>query len=450
MTEAAVNHYLAEYDRFRDTLAATWPTQRRTDALEYLKTHGFPTRRTEQWKYTDVSPITRRKFTLGKHSAARIDDALVEKLRFSRLNCHELVFINGSFCAELSRNLSLPRLPVGAAVCALQSERDGNAELLERYFGNEYIGHAFTALNTAFLNDGVLVHVPDGMEIAAPIHIIHLGGREDETQPSQSSTMSHPRNLIALGRQAGASIIETYAGVPDSEYFTNSHTSILTQAGARLDYYKIQQESARAYHIGKTRISQQADSRVDCHALSLGGKLARWDIDVELNEPGAEINLNGLYLTSNRQHVDNHTLVEHKQPHTTSNEHYRGIMNGRSQAVFNGKVIVHEQAQKTEAHQSNANLLLSADAEVDTKPELEIYADDVKCSHGATVGRLDENMLFYLRSRALDEDTARSLLTYAFADEIIRDIKFPEIRERLEHSIAGELPDTDLIEEFIQ
>ena len=185
-------------------------------------------------------------------------------------------------------------------------------------------------------------------------------------------------------------------------------------------------------------------------ALSLGGKLARCDIDVELDEPGAEVNLNGLYLTNQRQHVDNHTLIEHKQPHTVSNEHYRGIMNGHSRAVFNGKVIVHEQAQKTEAHQSNANLLLSNNAEVDTKPELEIYADDVKCSHGATVGRLDENMLFYLRSRAVDKDKARSLLTYAFADEIIRDIKFPEIRERLEHSIAGELLDTDLIEEFIQ
>lgn len=447
MSEAAVSHYLAEYDRFRETLAASWPAQRRTDALEYLKTHGFPTRRTEQWKYTDVSPITRRKFTLGDRPAAGIDDALVEKLRFSRLDCHELVFINGIFSAELSRNLDLPS---NATVCALESERDGNAELLEHYFGNEDIGHAFTALNTAFLNGGVLIRVPDGIEIPTPIHVIYLGGRENETQPSQTSPMSHPRNLIALGRQAGASIIETYAGIPDSEYFTNSHTSILAQPGARLDYYKIQQESRRAYHVGKTLIRQEADSRVDCHALSLGAKLARWDIDAELLEPGAEISLNGLYLTGSRQHVDNHTLVEHKQPHTTSNEHYRGIMNGRSRAVFNGKVIVHEQAQKTEAHQSNANLLLSADAEVDTKPELEIYADDVKCSHGATVGRLDENMLFYLRSRAVDEDTARSLLTYAFADEVIRDIRFPEIRERLEQSIAGELPDTDVIKEFMQ
>ena len=171
---------------------------------------------------------------------------------------------------------------------------------------------------------------------------------------------------------------------------------------------------------------------------------------MDLNEPGAEVMLNGLYLGNNSQHLDNHTVVRHKQPHTTSREHYRGIMDGRARAVFNGKVIVHEQAQKTEAHQSNANLLLSGAAEVDTKPELEIYADDVKCSHGATVGRLDENMLFYLRSRAVHEDTARSLLTYAFADEIVRDIRLPELRARLEQGIVGELPDTDVIKEFMQ
>ena len=441
MTEAAVSHYLAEYDQFRDNLSSPWLAQRRASALEYLKTHGFPTRKTEQWKYTDVSPITRRNFTLGKAALTDVDETFVDSLRFSSLGSHELVFINGTFSAELSRNVQLPH---GVTARSLQSARTENAALLERYFTHEEIGHAFTALNTVFLNDGVLVHVADETELPAPIHIIYLSSQAGEAQ------MSHPRNLIVLGRQAGASIIETYAGTPDSEYFTNSHTSILGQPGSRLDYYKIQQESQRAYHIDNTRIRQQADSRIDCHSLSLGGKLARSDIDVELDEPGAEVNLNGLYLANQRQHVDNHTLIEHKQPHTVSNEHYRGIMNGHSRAVFNGKVIVHEQAQKTEAHQSNANLLLSGNAEVDTKPELEIYADDVKCSHGATVGRLDENMLFYLRSRAMDEDTARSLLTFAFADEIIRDIKFPEIRERLEHSIAGELLDTELIEEFIQ
>ena len=441
MSEAAVSHYLAEYDRFRDTLATPWLAQPRAAALDFLRTNGFPSRRTEQWKYTDVTPITRKKFTAGRSAPADIDATLVDNLRFSQLDCHELVFINGSFSAALSRNEPLPD---GMTAQSLQSVGTDDALLLDTYLSNGQIKNAFNALNTAFFNDGVLVHVPDNTEVATPIHIIYVTGVAGET------LMSNPRNLIVLGRNSGASVIESFAGTPDTEYFSNSHTSILGKAGSRLDYYRIQQESRRAYHIGNTRIRQEADSRIDCHTLSLGGKLARCDIDVELDEPGAEVNLNGLYLTNNRQHIDNHTLIEHKQPHTVSNEHFRGIMNGHSRAVFNGKVIVHEQAQKTEAHQSNANLLLSGDAEVDTKPELEIYADDVKCSHGATVGRLDENMLFYLRSRAVDQDTARSLLTYAFADEVIRDIKFPEIRERLEHSIAGELPDTDLIEEFMQ
>ncbi len=441
MSEAAVSHYLAEYEQFRDTLTAPWFAQPRAAALDFLRANGFPSRRTEQWKYTDVTPITRKKFTVGRSAPAAVDDAFVDSLRFSRLDCHELVFINGSFSAALSRNEPLPG---GVTVQPLQSVKPDDALLLESCFADGEIKNAFSALNTAFVNDGVLIHVPDNTEVAMPIHIIYVSGQADAT------LMSNPRNLVALGRNAGASVIESFAGIPDTEYLTNNHTGILARAGSRLDYYSIQQESQRAYHIGNTRIRQQADSRVDCHTLSLGGKLARSDIDVELDEPGAEVKLNGLYMTNNRQHVDNHTLVEHKQPHTTSHEHFRGVMNGHSRAVFNGKVIVHEQAQKTEAHQSNANLLLSGNAEVDTKPELEIYADDVKCSHGATVGQLDENMLFYLRSRGVDEHTARSLLTYAFADEIIRDIRFPEIRERLEHSIAGELPDTDLIEEFVK
>ena len=441
MSEAAVSHYLAEYEQFRDTLTAPWLAQPRAAALDFLRTNGFPSRRTEQWKYTDVTPITRKKFTVGRSASAAVDDAFVDSLRFSRLDCHELVFINGSFSAALSRNEPLPG---GVTVQLLQSVKPDDALLLESSFADGEIKNAFSALNTAFVNDGVLIHVPDNTEVAIPIHIIYISGQADAT------LMSNPRNLVALGRNAGASVIESFAGIPDTEYLTNNQTGILGRAGSRLDYYSIQQESQRAYHIGNTRIRQQADSRIDCHTLSLGGKLARSDIDVELDEPGAEVKLNGLYLTNNRQHVDNHTLVEHKQPHTTSHEHFRGVMNGHSRAVFNGKVIVHEQAQKTEAHQSNANLLLSGNAEVDTKPELEIYADDVKCSHGATVGQLDESMLFYLRSRGVDEHTARSLLTYAFADEIIRDIRFPEIRERLEHSIAGELPDTDLIEEFVK
>ena len=443
MSEAAVSHYLTEFDRFKNSRLPDWLPKQRADALEYLQSNGFPTRKREKWKYTDVSPITRRKFTLGPAAPEAMDEGFIDTLRFSGLDCHDLVFINGGFSERLSRAGNLPDEVTARSLASMKSE---NPALPERFLTGpgEEIDHAFTALNIAFLNDGALIHIPDGTQVLAPIHVIYA------TDKNTESIMSHPRNLIVLGRQARATIIETYAGREDTEYFTNSRTQILCQDSAQLDYYKIQQESHRAFHIDNTKIRQQRNSRIDCHSLSLGGSLARSDIDVELDEPGAEINLNGLYLANGRQHIDNHTLIEHKQPHTVSNEHYRGVMGGRARAVFNGKVIVHEQAQKTQAHQSNANLLLSGNAEVDTKPELEIYADDVKCSHGATVGRLDENMLFYLRARALDKDTAKSLLIYAFADEVIRNIKLPELRNRLEYNVVGELPDTDLIKGFMK
>ncbi len=447
MSEAAVQHYLAEYDRSRTALPHGGLFARRTAALERLQSCGFPTRRREEWKYTDVSPITRRNFTLGPAEPAAADEKQVGALRFPQLDCHELVFVNGNFSAPLSRSAPLPD---GVTVRSLQEAATAEPALLERFAGSsqeaeeEETTHAFAALNTAFLRDGALIDVPAGTEVPAPIHIIHL------TTAAAQLLMSHPRCLVALGRGARAVVIETYAGAPDVEYFTNNQTRIESAAASRLDYYKVQQEGRSAFHIDRTRIRQQADSTVDCHVLSLGGSLARCDVDVELDAPGAAVNLRGLYLTDGRQHVDNHTLVEHKQPHTASREHFRGIMNGRSRAVFNGKVIVHEQAQKTQAHQANANLLLSGDAEVNAKPELEIYADDVKCSHGATVGRLDEDMLFYLRSRALDRATAENLLTYAFADEVIRDIRLAAVRSRLERGIVGELPAAELVREFMQ
>ena len=416
--------------------------KQRADALEYLQSNGFPTRKERSGNIPTSHPITRRKFTLGPAAPEAMDEGFIDTLRFSGLDCHDLVFINGGFSERLSRAGNLPDEVTARSLASMKSE---NPALPERFLTGpgEKIDHAFTALNIAFLNDGALSISPDGTQVLAPIHVIYA------TDKNTESIMSHPRNLIVLGRQARATIIETYAGREDTEYFTNSRTQILCQDSAQLDYYKIQQESHRAFHIDNTKIRQQRNSRIDCHSLSLGGSLARSDIDVELDEPGAEINLNGLYLANDRQHIDNHTLIEHKQP-IQSAMNITGASWAAARAVFNGKVIVHEQAQKTQAHQSNANLLLSGNAEVDTKPELEIYADDVKCSHGATVGQLDENMLFYLRARALDKDTAKSLLIYAFADEVIRNIKLPELRKRLEYNVVGELPDTDLIKGFMK
>ena len=252
-----------------------------------------------------------------------------------------------------------------------------------------------------------------------------------------------------MGENSKATIIENYVGHDETNYFTNSVTETVLLQGSSLKHYKIQQESTNAFHIASLNTSQSKDSRFESHSISIGGALVRNNINASLNAEGAEIIMNGFYMADNTQHVDNHTRVDHLKPHTQSHQNYRGVLNGKSRGVFNGKVVVHPQAQKIEAYQNNANLLLSDDSEIDTKPELEIYADDVKCTHGATVGQLDDDMLFYLRSRAVDEQTARSLLTYAFADEIIKNINFQAIENKLENLIISRLPDSSLIREFV-
>ncbi len=284
--------------------------------------------------------------------------------------------------------------------------------------------------------------MPANAVIEKPVNLLYLSGLND--QPFAS----HPRNLIILSENSQATIIESYIGLDDSDYFTNTVTEVCMKQNAHLQHYKIQQESMQGYHVGNLNIAQAQDSNVESHSISLGGALVRNDIHSCLEATGAEIMMNGLYMATGRQHVDNHTRVDHLKPNTRSHEIYRGVLNDHARGVFNGKVVVHKDAQKTDAVQSNANLLLSDNAEVDTKPELEIYADDVKCAHGATVGQLDQDMLFYLRSRSIDETTAKSLLTYAFAGEVIRKIKLDPVRKRLEYLVIGRLPEADLIREF--
>ncbi|MGH8120778.1 MAG: Fe-S cluster assembly protein SufD, partial [Gammaproteobacteria bacterium] len=240
----------------------------------------------------------------------------------------------------------------------------------------------------------------------------------------------------------------SYIGLDEGSYFTNTVTEACVQKGAVLQHYKIQREGQSCYHVGNFDIRQEQDSRVESFSIALGGSLVRNDIRARLDAEGAGIRMNGLYLAGGRQHIDNHTRVDHLQPRTWSHENYRGVLNEHARGVFNGKVIVHKDAQKTDASQNNANLLLSDNAEVDTKPELEIYADDVKCAHGATVGQLDQDMLFYLRSRAIDETTARNLLTYAFVDEVLREVGIAPLRRHLEQMIISRLPQPELIREF--
>jgi Fe-S cluster assembly protein SufD len=442
MTQAAIEHYLSEHTRFQ-AASGSWLKQQRQSAIDVLGKNGFPSTRHEAWKYTDVRPLLKRNFTVVESSSHNVENSQLDDIRFKELDCQELVFINGHFCSELSSSLETNQ---NSTICSLTKADDETRQQIETYINQiaQPEKHGFAALNSAFVTDGAFIHVTDNTELAKPIHLIFV------SNAGQSSRISHPRNLIIMGGNTKATVIESYVGLDDAEYCTNTVTEIIAGDGSVLEHYKLQQENTNSFHIGYLHAQCNKDSRVESHSVSLGGALVRNDIDAVLAESGAHIGLNGLYLAGGEQHVDNHTRVDHKMPNTSSDETYRGVLDGKARAVFNGKVVVHKDAQLTDAQQSNSNLLLSNDAEIDTKPELEIYADDVKCSHGATVGQLDDNMLFYLRSRAIEESTARSLLTFAFAEEVIKRIKLNPVRERLEYSVTGRLPDSLLITEFMQ
>jgi Fe-S cluster assembly protein SufD len=436
-----IQHYLNDFEQLDDDIKTDWFSEQRQSAINLFKETGFPRTRQENWKYTDTRPIAKKEFSNANKSSVSISADEIDAIRFKDLDCYELVFINGVYSEEHSTIEGLPEnIVIENMASALEKDRDLLKKHLAQYADNKV--SPFTALNTAFIQHGTYINVPKNTVIEKPINILYL------SKESAQAFASHPRNLVVMGEHSEATLIESYIGLDDSNYFTNAVTEVSLAPSAIVKHYKIQQESLNAYHIGNLNVLQDKDSRFESNSISLGGSLVRNDIHGQLDAEGASIVMNGLYMTNDKQHVDNHTRVDHLKPNTHSSENYRGVLNGKSRAVFNGKVVVHPQAQKIEAHQNNANLLLSDDAEIDTKPELEIYADDVKCSHGATVGQLDQNMLFYLRSRAIDEETAKSLLTYAFADEVIGDISFAPVKNRLEYLIVGRLPDADLIREF--
>lgn len=433
-----IQNYLSDFQQLQTD---DWFADNRQSALKLFQETGFPNTRQENWKYTDVRPIARKSFSSISDKDAVVSADEINTIRFSELDCIELVFINGVYSAEHSRINGLPKnVVIENMVDALAKDKSLLEKHLSQYADNKV--SPFTALNTAFIQHGTYINVPNNVVVEKPINLLFL------SKQNSTPVATHPRNLIVMGENTEATVIESYIGLDEADYFTNAVTEVSLSENAILKHYKVQQESLNAYHVGNLNVLQNKNSKLESHSIALGGSLVRNDIHTQLADEGAEIIMNGLYMTTDKQHIDNHTRVDHLKPRTFSTENYRGVLNGKSRAVFNGKVVVHPQAQKIEAHQNNANLLLSDDAEIDTKPELEIYADDVKCSHGATVGQLDENMLFYLRSRAIDEETARSLLTYAFADEVISKINLPEIKQRLEYLVVGQLPDAALIREF--
>jgi Fe-S cluster assembly protein SufD len=291
------------------------------------------------------------------------------------------------------------------------------------------------------MQDGAYVYVPRGGVVEVPIHLVFI------SLPQGEATVSHPRNLLVLGDNAQASIIESYIGLGHDVYLTNAVTEVILGQNARAEHCKLQRESSSAFHIATLQVEQARSSSFVSHVMALGGALARHDINVVLNGEGAENTLNGLFMATDQQHIDNQTRIDHVMPHCTSREFYKGILAGKGRGVFNGKIVVHKDAQQTDARQTNKNLLLSQDASVDTKPQLEIFNNDVKCAHGSTIGRLDENSLFYLRTRGLGEEDARSLLTYAFASELVNRISLEPLRTKLNDLVLNWLPHSQRVKE---
>lgn len=397
----------------------------RRSALDALAQTGFPTPRDEAWRHTSVAPLLETPFAPVLSDGRReLTAEQIAPFSFDGLGGVQLVFVDGFYAPGLS---SRPGLPGGAQADSLASVLEASpervSEELSRHAAHKI--HAFAALNTAFIRDGAFVFVPRGVAVEAPIHLLFISTAKDK------ATVSHPRTLVLAEDGSRVTLIETYAGIGHGAYFTNAVTEIAAGDHAVVDHYKLELESPEAFHIGVMQITQGRASNVSSHAISLGGRLVRNEARARLAGEGCEATLNGLYLLSDKQHVDNHTLLEHTEPNGSSHELYKGILTDASRAVFRGKIHVHQKAQKTNAYQSNQNLLLSEDARVNTKPQLEIYADDVRCSHGATVGQIDEDALFYLRARGIGEKRARQVLLQAFAGDILDRVKIEPVRQAL-------------------
>jgi len=394
---------------------------------------GVPSKRAEDWKYTDLSRLTA---VLGESWwLARPQQIMTGDIdSIDDLDAYRLVFVAGQFQPEQSN------IPAGVQLLPLSdflaNDADDRGHCLFKLDENAPLFSGLLAANTAFASDGLCACIGDGVQLDKPLYVIHVG-----------NSTAHVLNGLMLGRNAEATLIEHFVGTgSDQAGLSNIATYLRLGENADLKHYRLQLESDKQFHIGRVEVKQARDSRYTLHAVELGANLSRADIVVDLAEPGAACELHGLFVASGRQHIDHHTRIDHSAPHCRSRENYRTVLDGRAHAVFNGKIVVAEGAVKTDSAQSNGNLLLSKNAAIDTKPELEIYNDDVKCAHGVTVGQLDEDQLFYLKSRGLSEDEARQLLTFAFADEILTAMDISAVRRFIEHKAFAKLPNMSDLE----
>lgn len=404
--------------------------QLRRSALQTFETLGFPTIKHEEWKYSNVTSLINKAYEIDQPST--ISAADLDSLLIPNLSGNILYFVNGQYRADLSRIVS-PASEV--QIMSFRQALTDQSEAVGAYFSRlaDFQDNAFTALNTAFAVDGVFIRVPDGKTVAEPIIMRFI------TDARTSSVAAQPRNLVIVGRNAEVKVVEAYRTLGDEASFTNVVTEVVVAREARVDYYKVQNDTDQSYHIGTTEVRQADNSLFYSATITLNGGFVRNNLNIVLDGEHCEAHMYGLYIPNGKQHIDNHTLVDHAKPNSYSNELYKGILEERATGVFNGKIYVRPDAQKTNAYQSCKNVVLSPDATMNTKPQLEIYADDVKCSHGTTTGKLNDEALFYMRSRGIPKEQAQTLLMYAFAEDVMNKIKIAPIREYLEGVVAQKL-----------
>ena len=431
-TAAAVVGGLSHLEPRADSLDSEWLTQARGAASGWVVQHGFPTLKDEDWRYTRLGPILEAPFEAAVSGVGhRVSPAMIDA-SVADMGGTRLVFVNGYFASELSL---LTELPGGVTVTNLASALADEAERLEPFFSRP-LGpqhHAFTALNAALAEDGAFIHLRAGTTVDEPIQLVFF------SDTAGSPLVSSPRSVVLAGPGSQVTIVETYVGVPGDVYCTNAVTDVVLEEGARVEHYKVQDESENAFHLALLDVRQGRDSRFSSHSVALGSRIARHEVRVHLEAEGAEVSLDGMYMPRGDQHHDNPILIEHAAPNCISRQLYKGVLDGHGQGVFNGRVVVHPGAAGTDAAQTNKNLLLSDHAEVDTRPRLEIFADDVKCTHGAAVGQLDEDAVFYLRSRGVPHLAARGLLIYAFVNEMVERLRPEPLRSRVGKLVADRL-----------
>ncbi len=424
----------AQLEKRRGRNGDSWLNSLRNDAIARFTELGFPTTKLEDWKFTNVAPITKIPFQIAEPGHDGLTADRLAHMPFADTafceQCSRIVFVDGHY----SRELSSPDMARGITVMSLAEAIERDAPSLKAHLARHasFDRQAFVALNTAFLDDGAFVEISRGVALEQPIYLLFVS-------TAREPIASHPRSLVIVGEHSQAAIIEDYVGLEDGVYFTNAVTEIVAGENSVVEHYKLQDESPAAFHVATVQAHQARSSSFTSHSTSFGGALVRNDVNVVLDGEGAQCTLNGLYVTADNQHVDNHTIIDHVKPHGVSRELYKGILNDKSSAVFNGSIVVRKDAQKTDARQSNKNLLLSEEATINSKPQLEINADDVKCTHGTSIGHPDDDSIYYLRSRGIGEDEAQSVLTYGFADDVLNKMKIAGLRVRLECALLSRL-----------